>query len=238
MSLIGGISANFELNSLFIISAFVLGALHALEPGHGKSVMAAFVMGTHADLKDTVLLGLTVVFSHVVVVIVFAVIAVFLLKNLDVNTTHDVMSIIAGIILILVGLWIIRKFYHPHHNHEHNNHKHNAHEHNIDTTNADTTKGVIAIGLSTGLVPCPAALAVLLFSLSNNQIYNGIVYVLIFSMGLAISITVLSILFVKSKDFLKRYIHNKSINKITFLSGAIIMTIGIITILEPLIHLF
>nr|WP_243687826.1 hypothetical protein [Methanobacterium formicicum] len=51
-----------EIGLLFMVSAFILGALHALEPGHGKSVMAAFVLGTDANLKDAWLLGLTVVF--------------------------------------------------------------------------------------------------------------------------------------------------------------------------------
>lgn len=59
------------------------------------------------------------------------------------DTTHDVMSVIGGIILIVVGIWIIRKFYHPYQHHKHH---------------IDTTKGVVAIGLSTGLIPCPAAL--------------------------------------------------------------------------------
>jgi len=58
---------------------------------------------------------------------------------------------------------------------------------------------LVAIGLSTGLLPCPAAIAVLLFSIGNNQLYNGPSYILIFSAGLAISITFLSVPFVKGK---------------------------------------
>ena len=51
-----------EISLIFVISAFVLGALHALEPGHGKSFMAAFVMGTNAKLKDAILLGIALIF--------------------------------------------------------------------------------------------------------------------------------------------------------------------------------
>jgi len=100
----------------------------------------------------------------------------FLLEALNVDTTHDVMSMIGGIILIVVGIWIIRKFYHPYQHHKHH---------------IDTTKGVVAIGLSTGLIPCPVALVVLLFSIGNNQIYSGLTYVLVFSTGLTIAITLL-----------------------------------------------
>lgn len=194
---------------LFMISAFGLGALHALEPGHGKSVMAAFVIGTNAKLKDAILLGLTVVFSHMSVVILFGIVSIFLLGALDVNATHDVMSLIDGVILIIVGLWIIRKFYHHH-------------EHSIHTK-----KGVIAIGLSTGLIPCPAALAVLLFSISNNQIYSGLIYVLVFSAGLAISITLLAVLFVKGKGFIQSYIGNNTITNIPIVKWNYHLIIGV-----------
>ncbi len=219
MNLISGITAvTSEMSLMFIISAFILGALHALEPGHGKSVMAAFVIGTDAELKDASLLGLTVVFSHVIVVVLLGTASIFLIGALDVNRTHEIMSLIGGIILVGVGLWIVKKYLHPHHHHEHS---------------IDTKKGVVAIGLSTGLIPCPAALAVLLFSIANNQLYNGLTYVLIFSAGLAISITLLSALFVKWRGFIQSYMGSSAINKIPLLSGAIIIVIGLFTLLKP-----
>ena len=137
------------------------------------------------------------------------------------DATHEVISLIGGIILIAVGFWIVRKYYHPHHHHEHN---------------IDTKKGVVAIGLSTGLIPCPAALAVLLFSITNNQLYNGLTYVLIFSAGLAISITLLSVLFVKGRGFIQSYMSNNTINKIPLLSGVIIIAIGLFTLLQPILE--
>lgn len=218
--LTGGITTiTSEVNLLFLVSAFVLGALHALEPGHGKSVMAVFVMGTDANLKDSSLLGLTVVFSHMIVVILLGIASIFLLGVLNVDTTHDAMSLIGGTILIIVGVWIIKKYHHPHQHHEHE---------------IDKKKGVIAIGLSTGLIPCPAALAVLLFSIGNDQIYSGLTYVLVFSIGLAIAITLLSALFVKGRGFIQSYMGNTTINKIPLVSGAIIIVIGLITLLHPI----
>lgn len=209
-----------EISFFFILTAFVLGVLHALEPGHGKSVMAAFVMGTDASVKDASLLGLTIVFSHVFVVILLGLASIFLLGILNVNSTHEIMSFVGGIILIVVGVWMIKKFHHPHN-----------HEHNIDTK-----KGVVAIGLSTGLIPCPTALAVLLFSISNGQIYNGLIYVLIFSSGLAIAITFLSVFFVKGRGFIQRYLSSSTVNKIPLVSGIIIIIVGIYTFLQPIIE--
>ncbi|MCE7698725.1 MAG: sulfite exporter TauE/SafE family protein [Methanobacterium paludis] len=213
-----------QISLVFMVAAFILGALHALEPGHGKAVMAAFVMGTDATLEDTLLLGGTVVFSHVIVVVLLGIVSLFLAGSLNVNTTHDLMSIVGGVILVAVGLWILKKYHHPHHHHEHS----------INIEEANTKRGVVAIGLSTGIIPCPAALAVLLFSIANGQFYNGIIYVLVFSAGLAISITLLSVLFVKGKDFIQNYVSNKTINKIPILSASLIIIIGLLTLLQPI----
>lgn len=211
-----------DMNFILILSAFLLGALHALEPGHGKSVMAVFVMGTDANLKDALTLGLTVVFSHVIVVIALGVASIYLVNTLNVDITHDIMSLIGGVILIGVGAWILRRFYH---HHEH------SHSHNIDTR-----KGVIAIGLSTGLIPCPAALAVLLLGIATNQVYNGLIYILIFSIGLALSIVCLSVLFVKGRGFLQSYVGSSKLEKLPLASGSIIIIVGLFTLLHPLIE--
>ncbi|WP_340819581.1 sulfite exporter TauE/SafE family protein [Methanolobus sp. WCC4] len=215
---LGSEALSSELSFLIVISAFLLGALHALEPGHGKSIMAVFVMGTDADMKDALTLGITIVVSHVVVVLALGVASIYLVEALNVDMTHDIMSVVGGVILVAVGVWILRKFYRPH-------------EHAIDTK-----KGVIAIGLSTGLIPCPAALAVLLFSIANNQVYNGLIYVLIFSAGLAIAITSLSVIFVKSKSFIESYVSSTRINKLPLVSGTVIVAIGLFTLLHPVLE--
>ncbi len=215
---LGSEALSSEISFIIVFSAFMLGALHALEPGHGKSIMAVFVMGTDADLKDALLLGITIVVSHVVVVFALGVASIYLVEALNVDMTHDIMSVVGGVILMGVGIWILRKSYHPH-------------EHPIDRK-----KGVVAIGLSTGLIPCPAALAVLLFSIANNQVYNGLIYVLIFSAGLALAITSLSVLFVKGKGYIESYVSSTKINKLPLISGSVIIVIGLFTLLHPLLE--
>lgn len=70
----------FYIWRIICISAFILGALPAVEPSHGTSVMAAFIMDADADMKDTSLLGLIVVYSHVMVVMILGFATIFLLK--------------------------------------------------------------------------------------------------------------------------------------------------------------
>jgi ABC-type nickel/cobalt efflux system permease component RcnA len=202
---------------LWALTAFMLGFMHALEPGHGKSVMAAYILGTGASLRDALLLGLTVVVSHTSIVFALGILSIYLVGTLSSEMTHDIMSVVGGGILIAVGIWILKNYFHPH-------------EHKIDTK-----KGVLAIGLSAGLVPCPAALAVLLFSITSGNIHNGLVYVFIFSLGLALSISLLSALFVRGKQFIEKYVQSKNINKLPLISGIVIVLIGIYTISHPVL---
>ena len=203
---------------LWTLTAFMLGFMHALEPGHGKSVMAAYILGTGANLRDALLLGLTVVISHTSVVFALSILSIYLVGALSSEMTHDIMSVIGGGILLTVGIWILKNYFRPH-------------EHKIDTK-----KGVLAIGLSAGLVPCPAALAVLLFSITSGNLYDGLVYVFIFSLGLALSISLLSTLFVRGKQFIEKYVQSKNINKLPLISGIVIVLIGIYTISHPILE--
>ncbi|WP_456419373.1 HoxN/HupN/NixA family nickel/cobalt transporter [Methanocaldococcus infernus] len=211
---------------LFTIMAFTLGMLHALEPGHGKSVIAAYVSGTKVNVKDAILLGLTITLSHTFVVFLLGILSIYLLNSINTKAVHDLMSAIGGLILIGVGLWIVRTYFHQH-------------EHKIDTK-----KGIIVIGLSTGLIPCPAALAVLLLPIVENKIIfnilNGLIYLVAFSLGLAISLTALSILFIKSKELVQKYVGSKKVSKLPLISGTIIILIGLYTlghhVLETLVY--
>ncbi len=208
------------MNLLYAVTAFILGMLHALEPGHGKSVVAAYVLGTKADIKDAILLGTTITISHTAVIFLLGVLSLYLLESLNVDLVHDMMSIVGGLILIAVGVWIIRHYFHPH-------------EHKVDTK-----KGVIALGLSAGLVPCPAALAVLLLSISSGNLIDGLIYVAIFSIGLAISLTGLAVAFVESKELIKKYIGSKKITKLPLISGSVIILIGLYTMFHPIVEHF
>ena len=203
---------------VFTITAFILGMLHALEPGHGKSVLAAYVLGTKADIKDAITLGVTITLSHTSVVFILGILSIYLMKSVSAEIAHDLMSVVGGAILIGVGLWILNSYFHPH-------------EHKIDTK-----KGVIAIGLSAGLIPCPAALAVLLFSIAEGNVLNGLIYVVVFSIGLAISLTTLSVLFIKSKMFMQKYAGSEKISKLPLISGTIIILIGLYTLGHPILE--
>ena len=123
---------------LFIPSAILLGALHGLEPGHSKTMMAAFIVAVRGTLKQAVLLGLAATVSHTAVVWLVAMAGLWFGRGWDAQTSEPWFQLISGILIVLIACWMLRRTWlesrtHQRdrdHNHNHN-HNHN-HDHNHD----------------------------------------------------------------------------------------------------------
>ncbi|MGK3186077.1 nickel/cobalt efflux protein RcnA [Enterobacter soli] len=118
---------------LFVPSAILLGALHGLEPGHSKTMMAAFIVAIRGTLKQAILLGLTATFSHTAVVWIIAMAGLWFGRGWDANTSEPWFQLISGVMIILIALWMAWRTWkesQPHgHHHEHEHHHHHDHHH-------------------------------------------------------------------------------------------------------------
>lgn len=210
---------------LYFPSAILLGALHGLEPGHSKTMMAAFIVAIRGSVKQAVLLGLAATLSHTVVVWLVAIGGMYLGQGLDAETTEPYFQLASAALIVAVALWMLWRTWrgermfrfqqgHDHHHHDHHHehvHDHghpepkglalslegyqDAHEqaHANDIlkrfTNRQVTTGqIIVFGLTGGLIPCPAAITVLLLCLQVKEVALGGLLVLCFSIGLAITL--------------------------------------------------
>lgn len=132
----------------FIPSAILLGALHGLEPGHSKTMMAAFIIAVRGTVMQAVLLGLSATLSHTLVVWLIALGGLYFGQKWDAETTEPYMQIASAVIMIGIALWMIwrtwqyqRPGHHgrahghsPAHGHDHSHHHHHHDEvHKIDT---------------------------------------------------------------------------------------------------------
>lgn len=119
----------------FIPGAILLGALHGLEPGHSKTMMAAFIVAVRGTLKQAVLLGLAATLSHTVVVWVIAMAGMWFGRGWDAQTAEPWFQLLSGIIIIVIALWMLWRTWresrgtHDHHHHEHAHHHHHTHDH-------------------------------------------------------------------------------------------------------------
>ena len=127
---------------LFIPSAILLGALHGLEPGHSKTMMAAFIVAVRGTLKQAVLLGLAATVSHTAVVWLIAMAGLWFGRGWNAQTSEPWFQLISGVVIVLIACWMLwrtwresRPHAHPHHHQHghdhdhHHDHHHHHHEH-------------------------------------------------------------------------------------------------------------
>jgi ABC-type nickel/cobalt efflux system permease component RcnA len=197
---------------LLVPSAIFLGALHGLEPGHSKTMMAAFIIAVRGTVAQAVLLGLSATVSHTAVVWVIAMVGLYYGKNGLSETSEPYFHILSAVLIIGVALWMVWRTWqqqnasihqhaHGHSHAHHDDHHHQpthapldahaaAHAKEIDERFANqqvTNSQIMFFGLTGGLIPCPAAITVLLLCLQVKQVALGATLVLGFSIGLAIT---------------------------------------------------
>jgi len=128
---------------LYFPSAILLGALHGLEPGHSKTMMAAFIVAIRGSVKQAVLLGLAATLSHTAVVWLVAIGGMYLGKGLDAETTEPYFQLASAALIIMIALWMLWRTWRgeqmfkfeqsdDHHHGEHD-HGHHDETHRIDT---------------------------------------------------------------------------------------------------------
>jgi nickel/cobalt transporter (NicO) family protein len=200
---------------LLLAAAFGWGALHALSPGHGKSMVAAYLVGTRGSVRDAVTLGATVTVAHTAGVIALGLVALSLSAWILPEHLYPWLNLVAGLLVVGVGLRVLRgRLRHTrahHHDHDHHHHK----------------GSILALGASAGLIPCPTALVVLLGAISQHRVGLGLVLIVAFSLGLAATLTGLGIAVVHASRALARLrVPGRLAGSLSAASAALIVIVG------------
>ena len=125
---------------IFIPSAILLGALHGLEPGHSKTMMAAFIVAIRGTVTQAVLLGLSATLSHTAIVWIIALGGLYFGRRLNMATSEPYFQLASAMIILAVAAWMIWRTWreqrreaaahdHHHHDHDHDDHHNDAHDH-------------------------------------------------------------------------------------------------------------
>lgn len=140
---------------LFIPSAILLGALHGLEPGHSKTMMAAFIIAVRGTVRQAVLLGLAATLSHTAVVWLVALGGMWLFRGLRAEDTEPYFQLASSVIIVGLAIWMLWRtwreqreasHFHQEHDGHHHGHDHHDHAHHHEPTDEE----VHAIELATG----------------------------------------------------------------------------------------
>jgi nickel/cobalt transporter (NicO) family protein len=196
------LSVGFVLLSLLV--AMFWGAAHALSPGHGKSIVAAYLVGSRGTPRHAVSLGLTVTVTHTIGVFGLGLVTLSLSELIVPDRLYPWLNLVSALLIVAVGFsvlrWRMREWRRrgSAHQRHHDHHHHHEHDHAL------SARRLLGIGISGGIVPCPTALVVLLAAISLHRIGYGLVLILAFSLGLAAAMTAIGILAVSAKRVFRR----------------------------------
>jgi len=208
-----GLLAGDGVLVLLLLAAFGWGALHALSPGHGKAMVAAYLVGTRGSTRDAVILGGTVTVTHTAGVIGLGVVALGLSAWVLPEQLYPWLTLASGVMVVSVGIAVLRRRVRRH------DHHHHHHEHR---------RSLLAMGASAGLIPCPSALVVLLGAVAQHRIGLGLVLIVAFSAGLAATLTGIGIAVVHAGKVLARLpVPGRVVAALPALSAALIVVVGI-----------
>ena len=299
-----------------LLASFVWGALHAFSPGHGKTVVAAYLVGTHGTARHALFLGLTVTVTHTLGVFALGLITLLASQFIVPDKLYPWLGLLSGLIVVVMGINMLRSrlsfamagasakshdhghihpddtpshqhddlpehshqheqseqspgYPHPEHTHAHefdqpHDHSHQEHSQEHAHPHADevehvhshngqihshlppgadgtevTWKKLLSFGISAGLLPCPSALIVMLSTIALGRVAFGIVLIILFSLGLAATLSGMGLLFVYARRFMSRIKIKPSSQVLKILpvvSAFIITVLGLAISYEALIQ--
>jgi len=195
--------------ALGVLVALALGAAHAISPGHGKALVAAYVLGSRASIGHAMWLGMTVAVTHTAGVLVLGVLTYLATELLVPGRVVGWLSVASGLMVLALGAilfwraWKVRGL--PtsaeHHVHPHVGAHRPVDEHSDHAVTHDHVsallplrrRDVALLGIVGGLIPSTSALLLLLSSVSLGQVGFGIILIFAFGVGMALVLTGISV---------------------------------------------
>ena len=211
-------------DSLTITSIFLLGCLHAIEPGHGKSFLLAYTVGGKLDLRNIMLLTASLIFSHFIVLSIIAIIFNLIMAEIASTLLHDFSHWLAPGIVITFGAYILtRAIYKARHTHTDDC----GHEHG--RFNNSTIENPITVGILTGMLPCASSLAVVMMTGMTPSLISIIRFVTIYVLGIALILFLIVVTFNYTKNIILKKLDQIKFNfNQEIISGCLILIVGIV----------
>jgi ABC-type nickel/cobalt efflux system permease component RcnA len=267
----------FLLTAALIAAA--LGGLHALEPGHGKTIVAAYLVGSQGTAVHALWLGLVVTTTHTAGVYALGLITLYASKYIVPDHLYPWLGVTSGLAIAALGLYMLRRRYadhsqrYPHqhgehhhhhgwfahshthehtddhevrpgHHHDHPHHHHREHQHHVHhplrrEARSFSYRQLVTLGVTGGIVPCPAALVVLLSAVSLHRVAFGLYLILAFSLGLAAVLIAIGLLAVYARRLMARIpTEGALINRwLPMASAAVVTCLGAAIVFQGLISM-
>lgn len=219
----GELSLGVVLLSL-LVAAF-WGAAHALTPGHGKALVAGYLIGTRGRPRDAVLLGATVTVTHTAGVFGLGLVTLLLSRFLVPEQLYPWLTLVSGLLVVGVGAAVLRTRLGVRRAHDHD---HDGDHHGSGHRHDHERGGILGVGVAAGLLPCPSALVVLLSAIALHRIGFGFALIVAFSVGLAATITGIGLVAVLARRVFSRVsLEGPVVRALPSLSALVIVLVGL-----------
>ena len=214
-----------HLSALVILAslaaALFWGAAHALSPGHGKTIVTAYLVGQRGTPRHAALLGLIVTATHTIGVFALGLVTLALSQFIVPDQLYPWLNLVSGLLVVGIGAAVLRARWL-----RRSTHTHHHHHHHPDA--GTSVRSLFAVGVSGGLLPCPSALVVLLAAISLHRVAFGLVLILAFSAGLALSITGIGLVAVLARSaFRRRSFDGRLVGLLPAASALVILSAGL-----------
>jgi ABC-type nickel/cobalt efflux system permease component RcnA/high-affinity nickel permease len=216
--------------------AMGLGALHAMEPGHGKTIVAAYLVGSRGTVRHAILLGLIVTASHTAGVFALGAITLYASQYIVPEQLYPWLGVLSGIIIAALGLYmLLRRWTGTASDHAHAPGENHGHWPSTKSATSEVASKqvslvqLLTLGITGGIIPCPAALIVLLSAFALHRVGLGFFLIVAFSLGLAAVLIAFGLLMVYARRFMGRLQIDGPVTKqwLPMLSAAFICVLGL-----------
>ncbi len=232
------------LGFLLLLSA-LFGMAHAFTPGHGKTMVAAYLVGERGTVRHAIVLGLVTTIAHTGGVIALGVILYTAWGNHPPKEAQGWITLAGGLLIAFVGLWMflmrlrgkadhVHLFgdgHHHHHHHDGHTHDHSHDHHHHKPIEAKTSFGwarVILLGLGGGMIPCYDAVLMFVVALNLGRVGLAIPLLIAFSLGLALVLVLLGVGVVYANQAGgRRFAERRWFQVLPVISAAILIGLGV-----------
>jgi len=225
--------------------ALVFGMFHALTPGHGKTMVAAYLAGTRGQARHALILGGTVTITHTAGVFALGIVTLSLSQFIVPDQLYPWLNLASGVMVVAIGTFAIRDRLkrslragrgaagaaHDHgHEHAHDHGHDHGHGHSHAVPDELSMRSLIGLGISGGLLPCPSALVVLLSAIALHRLAFGLALIVAFSLGLACVISGIGLAVLYARRLFTRLPsdHGRIVRALPVVSAVIITTLGLV----------
>jgi ABC-type nickel/cobalt efflux system permease component RcnA len=231
---------------LLLMLAAAFGAAHALTPGHGKTLVAAYLIGEQGTIGHAFVLGLVTTLTHTGAVLLLAAGLMWFFPKAAPAQLQTILGLGGGLLVAGMGVWLLLRrisggadhihigghghhHHHGPHDHSHADHFHDAHGHSHPLPSGSVGWGsLVLLGMSGGIVPCWDAVAMLVLAVAAQRVYLALPLLLAFSAGLASVLIAIGVGVVYFKGFASsRFGDGRVIRALPLVSAVLVTALGL-----------